>query len=149
MPAAAWQLLWDVGPAGSFFFTSCGTEADNWAIKGTAHNSPNSAKKHLITSRIEHHAVLHSMQALKEGFEITYLPVDAEGFVSVEDVKTPFVLKQHLSPSCTPTTRSGTLEPIAEIAEVLPRTWRMVPHGRCTGGRICSPSTSRNSVWIC
>lgn len=101
------------------FFTSCGTEADNWAIKGTAHKFAKLGKKHLITSCIEHHAVLHSMQALeKEGFEITYLPVDAEGFVSVEDVKNAIRPETALVTIMYANNEIGTLEPIAEIAEV-------------------------------
>ena len=72
---------------GEIYFTSCGTEADNWAVKGTARRMAAQGKKHLITSSIEHHAILHSMAALeREGFEVTYLPVDAEGFVRPEDV---------------------------------------------------------------
>lgn len=101
------------------FFTSCGTEADNWAIKGTAHKFAKLGKKHLITSCIEHHAVLHSMQALeKEGFEVTYLPVDADGFVSVEDVKKAIRPETALVTIMYANNEIGTLEPIEEIARV-------------------------------
>ena len=69
------------------FFTSCGTESDNWAIKGVAH--ANAEKwKHLITSKIEHHAVLHSMDALKkEGYDITFLDVDENGLVDIKKLE--------------------------------------------------------------
>ena len=67
---------------GEIFFTGGGSEADNWAIKGTANKLAKKGKKHLITSQFEHHAVLHSMKALeREGFEVTYLPITPEGFV--------------------------------------------------------------------
>lgn len=69
------------------YFTGCGTEADNWAIKGTAHAYAHKGK-HIITSAIEHHAVLHTCAALeKEGFEVTYVKPDEYGIISVEDVK--------------------------------------------------------------
>ena len=69
------------------YFTGCGTEADNWAIKGAAHAYANRGK-HIITSAIEHHAVLHTCAALeKEGFEVTYVKPDEFGIVQVEDIK--------------------------------------------------------------
>lgn len=69
------------------YFTGCGSEADNWAIQGAAY--ANSSKgKHIISTQVEHHAVLHTLEYLeRQGFEVTYLPVDTEGRVSVEDVK--------------------------------------------------------------
>ena len=64
------------------YFTSGGSEADNWAIKGTAHRLAAQGKKHLVTTVFEHHAVLHTCAALeKEGFSVTYLPVGEKGIV--------------------------------------------------------------------
>ena len=69
------------------FFTSGGSESDNWAIKGIAHEQARHGKKHLITSKFEHHAVLHSCAALeKEGFEVTYLDVHENGIVRPEEM---------------------------------------------------------------
>ena len=69
------------------FFTSCGSEADNWAVKGTAFTKARQNKKHLITSAFEHHAIMHSMAALERmGFEVTYIKPTAEGYIRPEDV---------------------------------------------------------------
>ena len=107
---------------GEIYFTSCGTEADNWAVKGTARRMAAQGKKHLITSSIEHHAILHSMAALeREGFKVTYLPVDAEGFVRPEDVDAAIRPDTALVSIMMANNEIGTIEPIAEIAEVCRR----------------------------
>ena len=104
---------------GEIFFTSGGSESDNWAIKGTAHKFAKQGKKHLITSCIEHHAVLHSMQALeREGFEVTYLPVDAEGFVSPADVEAAIRPDTALVTIMFANNEIGTIQPIKEIGAI-------------------------------
>ena len=101
------------------FFTSCGSEADNWALKGTAHRLGAKGKKHLITSCIEHHAILHTMKALeKDGFEVTYLPVDHEGFVNPADVKAAIRPDTALVSIMFANNEIGTIEPVEEIAQI-------------------------------
>ena len=98
------------------FFTACGTESDNWAIKGVAHALAAKGKKHIITSAIEHHAVLHTCKALeKEGFTVTYLPVDRDGLVSVADVEKAITRETALVSIMFANNEIGTIQPVAEI----------------------------------
>lgn len=101
------------------YFTSCGTESDNWAIKSAALLKKKAGKTHIITSNIEHHAVLHTCAALeKEGFEVTYLPVDSEGLISPEQVKDAIRENTALVTIMYANNEIGTIEPIEEIAKV-------------------------------
>ena len=100
------------------YFTAGGSESDNWAIKGAA-IALQKKGRHIITSSIEHHAVLHTCEFLeKNGFEITYLPVDSEGFVRVEDVKNAIREDTILISIMMANNEIGTIEPIAEIGAV-------------------------------
>jgi cysteine desulfurase len=100
------------------FFTAGGSEGDNWALKGIAYANKNKGN-HIITTGIEHHAILHAGKFLeKEGFEVTYLPVDEEGFVSAEDVKAAITDKTILVSVMFANNEIGTIMPIKEIAQV-------------------------------
>ncbi len=101
------------------FFTSGGSEADNWAIKGIAHALATKGKKHLITSAFEHHAVLHSMEALqKEGFEVTLLPVYENGLVKPQDVADAIRPDTALVSIMYANNEIGTIQPIPEIGAI-------------------------------
>ncbi|MBR0249614.1 MAG: cysteine desulfurase NifS [Synergistaceae bacterium] len=99
------------------FFTGSGTEADNWALKGTLEKAKLSGKNHIITTQIEHHAILHTCEYLKkvEGAEVTYLPVNSEGMVSVEDVKNAITDKTAIVSVMFANNEVGTIQPIKEI----------------------------------
>lgn len=110
------------------YFTSCGTESDNWAIKGAARAMKRKGKNHIITSAFEHHAVLHTCQALeKEGFEVTYLPVDEYGLVTPEQVEAAIRPDTILVSVMAANNEIGTIEPIAEIGAVC-RTHKVLFH---------------------
>ena len=100
------------------YFTAGGSESDNWAIKGTAF-AKKSRGNHIITSAIEHHAVLHTCAWLeKQGFEVTYLPVDEFGRVRVEDVEKAITDKTILITIMAANNEIGTIQPIAEIGKL-------------------------------
>ena len=100
------------------YFTAGGSESDNWAIKGTAF-AKRAKGNHIITSQSEHHAVLHTCAWLeKQGFEVTYLPVDEFGRVRVEDVEKAITDKTILISIMAANNEIGTLQPITEIGKL-------------------------------
>jgi cysteine desulfurase len=99
--------------------TSGGTEADNLAVFGTAYARKNEGK-HIITSKIEHHAILHACEKLeKEGFEVTYLPVNEQGLVSVDDLKLALRDDTILVTIMLGNNEVGSIQPIREFGELL------------------------------
>lgn len=101
------------------YFTSCGTESDNWAIRGAAMRLKAKGKNHIVTSKIEHHAVLHTCEALeKEGFEVTYVGVDADGIVDLDELRAAVTEKTALVAIMYANNEVGTIEPIEEIVEI-------------------------------
>ena len=100
------------------YFTGCGTESDNLAIKGIAH-SLKSKGNHIITSKIEHHAVLNSCKTLEqEGFEVTYLNVDEDGLINLGELQNAIKDKTILITIMTANNEIGTIEPIEEIGKI-------------------------------
>ena len=105
--------------AREIYFTSCGTESDNWAIKGAAHAMKKKGKTHIITSAFEHHAVLHTCQALeKEGFTVTYLPVHENGIVRPEELEAAITEETGLVTIMYANNEIGTIQPIPEIGAI-------------------------------
>ena len=100
------------------YFPGGGSESDNWALKATADAYANKGK-HIITSKIEHHAILHTCEYLeKKGFEVTYLDVDENGFVNPADVEKAIRPDTILVSIMTANNEIGTIEPIAEIGKI-------------------------------
>ncbi|MCI5513934.1 MAG: aminotransferase class V-fold PLP-dependent enzyme, partial [Clostridia bacterium] len=104
--------------ANEIYFTSCGTESDNWAIKGAARAARNGRKK-IVTSKIEHHAVLHTCEVLeKEGFEVTYVGVDSKGIINMNELRAAVDDNTIIVAVMLANNEIGTIQPIKEIAEI-------------------------------
>lgn len=100
------------------YFTGGGSESDNWALKATAEAYGNKGK-HIITSKIEHHAILHTCKWLeKHGFEVTYLDVDEKGLISPEELEKAIRPDTILISIMAANNEIGTIEPLAEIGEI-------------------------------
>ncbi len=100
------------------YFTGCGSEADNWALKGIARAHKKNGN-HIITTQIEHHAILHTCESLqKEGFDITYLPVDEYGMVSPQDLEKAITDQTILISVIFANNEIGTIQPIRELATI-------------------------------
>ncbi len=101
------------------YFTGCGSESDNWAIKSTCELLQKKGKNHIITTAFEHHAILHTCKALeKKGFEVTYLPVSNDGYVSAKQVEDAITDKTAIVTIMYANNEIGTIQPINEIGEV-------------------------------
>jgi cysteine desulfurase len=104
------------------YFTGCGSESNNWAIKGGARLAAKKGKRHIISSAFEHHAVLHTLQALeRDGFEVTYLPVYEDGVVRRSDLEAAIREDTGLVTVMYVNNEIGTIQPIAEIGEICKR----------------------------
>lgn len=101
------------------YFTSGGSESDNWALISIAKFGAMKGKKHIISSEIEHHAILHTLKKLKkDGYDITYLPVDGNGFISLDDLKNAIRPDTCLVTIMFANNEIGTIEPIKEIGAI-------------------------------
>ena len=101
------------------YFTAGGSESDNWAIKGIAKRMLKNGKNHIISTKFEHHAVLHTLDALKkEGFEVTLLEVHSDGLVRVDELKAAIKETTGLVTIMYANNEIGTIQPVAEIGKI-------------------------------
>lgn len=100
------------------YFTGCGTESDNWALRGAAYAKGNT-RRTLVTTTIEHHAILHTAEQLeKEGFKVVYVPVDEFGIVKLDEMERAITEDVFLVSVMTANNEIGTIQPIEEIARM-------------------------------
>jgi len=126
---------------GEIYFTSGGSESDNWALKGAA-DALRDRGRHIVTSAVEHHAVLHACQWLeKQGFEVTYLPVDALGRVDPEDVRKAIRKDTILISVMTANNEIGTVQPVGKSGKLPVSTESFSTRTRCR--------PSERSRWTC
>ena len=105
--------------ASEIYFTSCGTESDNWAIRGAVSRMKAKGRTHIVTTKIEHHAVLHTCAALeREGYTVTYVGVDEYGRVNMDELRAAVTEKTALVAVMYANNEIGTIEPIAEIGAI-------------------------------
>ena len=129
-------------------FTSCGSESDNLAIKGVAFAN-RSRGNHIITSQIEHHAVLIAVNTLKSSdFEFSYLPVDRNGLVDLELLKQEIGDETILVTIMYANNEIGTIQPIEEIAQIC-KERRVYFHTDAVQAAGASISTLRDWAWTC
>lgn len=101
------------------YFTSCGTESDNWAIKGAAQRGLAKGRNRIVTSKIEHHAVLHTCEALeKQGFEVIYVGTDEYGIISLDELEAAVNDKTAVVAIMMANNEVGTVQPIKEACEI-------------------------------
>ena len=101
------------------YFTASGTESDNWAIKGAAMRMKKKGRTHIVTSKIEHHAVLHTCEALeKQGFTVSYVGVDEYGVVDLDELRDTVTENTALVAIMFANNEIGTIEPVEQIAEI-------------------------------
>lgn len=101
------------------YFTASGTESDNWAIKGAAMRMKKKGRTHIVTSKIEHHAVLHTCEALeKQGFTVSYVGVDEYGVVDLDELRSVVTENTALVAIMFANNEIGTIEPIEEIVSI-------------------------------
>jgi cysteine desulfurase len=105
--------------ASELYFTSCGTEADNWAIRGAVKKLSAKGRDHIVTTKIEHPAVLNTCAALeKEGYKVTYVGADSEGIVDMDELSRAVTDKTAIVAVMYANNEIGTIQPIKEIVEI-------------------------------